>query len=197
MSLLLDRVVEELSKLPSVGERSALRLALHILKQPKDRIETLVCAIDDFRVNIRYCSCCNNLSDSDLCPICLDIGRDRTTVCVVENIKDVMSIEATQMYNGLYHVLGGVISPMSGVSPSQLKIDLLIENIQNNFVKEVILALNTSIEAETTMFYIMRRLGSIDVKISNISRGIGFGDELDYADEMTIVHAIKNRIEIK
>lgn len=197
MSLLLNRVAEELSKLPSVGERSALRLALYILKQPKTNIEVLIKSIEDFRIHVKYCIVCNNISDDDICPICSDKGRDRSLICVVENIKDVMSIEATRTYNGTYHVLGGVISPMSGVSPSDLKIDMLIDNVQSNGIKEVILALNTTIEAETTMFYITRRLTGLEVKISNIARGIGYGDELDYADEMTLVHAINNRVEVK
>lgn len=197
MSLLLNRVTEELSKLPSVGDRSALRLALHILNQPKTNIEVLIKAIEDFRMHVKYCTVCNNISDNDICPICSDKGRDRNLICVVENIKDVMSIEGTRMYNGTYHVLGGVISPMSGVSPSDLKIDMLINNVQINDVKEVILALNTTIEAETTMFYITRKLKGLSIKISSIARGIGYGDELDYADEITLVHAINNRIEIK
>ena len=197
MSRLLERVVSELSKLPSVGERSALRLSLHLLKQQEHSVTALTTAINDFRTKICYCSQCNNLSDDQICPICMDHRRDRTTICVVENVKDVISIESTGIYNGLYHVLGGVISPMHGVSPSDLKIDTLIENIQRHGVKEVILALNTTIEAETTMFYISRKLREHNVKISNIARGIGFGDELDYTDEITLVHSINNRIEVK
>ena len=197
MSKLLEAVVSELSKLPSVGERSALRLSLHLLKQQEHSVIALTTAINNFRTKICYCKQCNNLSDDSICPICLDARRDRSTVCVVENVKDVLSIESTGIYNGLYHVLGGVISPMHGVSPSDLKIDILINNIQLHSVKEVILALNTTIEAETTMFYISRRLRECNVKISNIARGIGFGDELDYTDEITLVHSINNRIEIK
>lgn len=196
MSILLDRVVDELSKLPAVGQRTALRLALHILKQPAQNISNLTVSIDNFRNNIKYCKRCNNLSDDLICPICSDSRRDKSVVCVVEQVKDVLSIEATGMYNGIYHVLGGVISPMQGISPSDLKIDLLEDNIKNNSVREVILALNTSIEGETTLFYISRRLKDYNVKISNIARGIGFGDELDYADEITLVHAINNRTEL-
>lgn len=196
MSRLLDRVVDELAKLPGVGERTALRLALHLLRQPEANVSNLTASIDNFKKNIKHCRLCNNLSDEDICPICADGGRDRNTVCVVENVKDVLSIESTGMYNGLYHVLGGVISPMQGITPSDLKIDLLAENIAKNGVKEVILALSTSIEGETTLFYISRKLKEHNVKISNIARGIGFGDELDYADEMTLVHAINNRTEV-
>lgn len=194
MSLLLNRVVEELSKLTSIGERSAMRLAMHLLKQPVASVDALTLSINDFRKNICYCTKCNNLSDDKLCPICQDNNRDKKLICVVEGVKDVLTIESTRMYNGVYHVLGGVISPMLGISPSNLKIDTLIENIEKDDVEEVILALNTTIEAETTMFYITRRLSDLDVKVSNIARGIGFGDELDYADEMTLIHAINNRV---
>ena len=197
MSKLLERVVDELSKLPAIGERTALRLAMHILQESKEDAEMLASAITDFRNNIKYCSRCNNLSDDDICPICKDKGRDTSTICVVERVKDVMSLELMGQYNGLYHVLGGVISPMLGIGPSNLKIDLLIENIKRNDVKEVIVALSTSLEGETTLYYIKKRLAGMDVKISNIARGIGFGDELDYADEMTLIHALKNRTTIQ
>ncbi len=196
MSQLLDRVVDELSKLPSVGERSALRLALHLLRQPQESVDALTKSISDFRGGVKYCCKCNNLSDSDLCPICSDKSRDTKTICVVETIKDVMTIEGTGQYNGLYHVLGGVISPMSGIAPSDLKIDLLVENIKSNGVVEVILALNSTVEAETTMFFISRKIKDLNIKVTNIARGIGFGDTLDYADEMTLVHALRNRTEI-
>lgn len=197
MSKLLERVVDELSKLPAIGERTALRLAMHILQQSKEDAEMLASSITDFRNNIKHCVQCNNLSDDDLCPICKDKGRDTSTICVVERVKDVMSLEHMGQYNGLYHVLGGVISPMQGIGPSNLKIDLLIENIKRNNVKEVIVALSTSLEGETTLYYIKKRLAGMDVKISNIARGIGFGDELDYADEMTLIHALKNRTTIQ
>ncbi len=194
MSQLLDRVVEELAKLPGVGHRTAMRYALHLLKQPEQGVISLSESISNFRTNIKRCSRCNNLSDTDLCPICQDMSRDSSTICVVENVRDLISIEHTGTYRGRYHILGGVISPMQGVSPSQLKIDLLVENVQRDSVKEVIMALSTTIEAETTMFYITRRLKECDVRVSNIARGIGFGDQLDYADEITLVHALNNRI---
>lgn len=198
MSRLLDDVVSELAKLPGIGRRTALRLALHLLRNDLPQVEMMTSAIERFRRDIRYCSQCNNLSDEELCPICKNSERDHTTVCVVEQVGDVMSIENTRQYNGLYHVLGGVISPMQGIAPSDLKIDLLLDNIRRGEIKEVILALGTTVEGETTLFYITRRLEECsNVKISTIARGIGFGDELEYADELTIAHAIHNRTKIK
>lgn len=150
--------------------------------------------IDEFRNKVKYCKVCNNLSDEDVCPICTDTQRDHTTICVVEQVSDLLSIEKTNQYRGLYHVLGGVISPMQGVGPSDLKIDLLTERVKSGEVKEVILAISTSIEGETTHFFIMSRLKGIpSLKISTIARGIGFGDELEYVDELTITHALLNR----
>ena len=197
MSKLLNRVVDELGKLPSVGDRSALRLALHILAQQPSDVERLTEAINSFRREVKYCKYCNNISDSDICPICMDHSRDREIICVVENIKDVISIESTGQYNGLYHVLGGVISPLRGISPSSLKIDLLQENIIRNSTKEVILALNTSVEGETTIFFINRKLAHLNIKVSNLARGIGFEDNLEQADELTLSHAINFRTIIK
>lgn len=193
-SRLLEQAVGELSKLPGIGRRTALRLALHLLTREKEEVRQLADALDRFRTDIKHCSYCNNLSDKDICPICADSSRDRSVVCVVEQVGDVMSIENTRQYNGLYHVLGGVISPMQGISPSDLKIDLLLENIQRQGIKEVILAIGTTVEGETTLFYISRRLQQFpDVKVTTIARGIGFGDEIEYADELTIAHAIANR----
>lgn len=193
-SRLLEQAVGELSKLPGIGRRTALRLALHLLTREKEEVRQLADALDRFRTDIKHCSYCNNLSDKDICPICADASRDRSVVCVVEQVGDVMSIENTRQYNGLYHVLGGVISPMQGISPSDLKIDLLLENIQRQGIKEVILAIGTTVEGETTLFYISRRLQQFpDVKVTTIARGIGFGDEIEYADELTIAHAIVNR----
>lgn len=197
MSKLLNRVVEELAKLPSIGDRSALRLALHLLSQQPSDVERLTEAIATFRKEVKYCKYCNNISDTDVCPICNDHSRDREIICVVENIKDVISIESTGQYKGLYHVLGGVISPLRGISPSSLKIDMLQENIIRNGVKEVILALNTSVEGETTIFFISRKLASLEIKISNLARGIGFEDNLEQADELTLSHAINFRTPVK
>ncbi len=198
MSKLLQDVVGELTKLPGIGKRTALRLSLHILKMESDSVGDMTRSISDFRNKINYCGECNNLSDDPICPICQDSRRDRSTICVVEQVADLLSVENTRQYRGLYHVLGGVISPMQGVGPSDLKIDLLVERVKKEEVKEVILAISTSIEGETTLFYIMNRLkGCENVKISTIARGIGFGDELEYVDEMTITHALINRREIE
>lgn len=197
MSQLLDNVCSELQRLPGVGKRTALRLAMHILKMEPESANSLAASISRFRNEIRYCGCCNNLSDSELCPICSDVRRDRSTVCVVEQVQDLMSIENTGQYRGLYHVLGGVISPMQGVGPSDLKIDLLADRLLTGEIKEVIIAISTSVEGETTLFYLLNRLKAYpDVKVSTIARGIGFGDELEYVDELTITHALKNRREV-
>ncbi len=194
MSKLLQNAVSELTKLPGIGRRTALRLALHILKMDVDSVSDITDGIDKFRNEIKYCSQCNNLSDEDICPICADKNRDHSTICVVEQVSDLISIENTRQYNGVFHVLGGVISPMQGVGPSDLKIDLLVDRIAKGGVKEVILAISTSIEGETTHFYIMNRLRDYSsVKITTIARGIGFGDELEYVDELTITHALLNR----
>ena len=194
MSLLLQSVVSELQKLPGIGRRTALRLALHLLRMETESVDGMTRAIDRFRHDIKHCARCNNLSDTDLCPICADEERDRSTICVVEQVADLLSIENTHQYRGLYHVLGGVISPMQGIAPSDLKIDLLCDRIAEGEVKEVILAISTSVEGETTLFYLMSRLRQFpDVKVSTIARGIGFGDELEYVDELTITHALMNR----
>jgi len=197
LSKLLEDAVAELAKLPGVGRRTALRLAIHLLRREREDVAALAGALQRFREQIRHCRLCNNLSDEEICPICADPRRDRATVCVVEHVKDVLSVENSRQYNGLYHVLGGVISPMQGISPSDLKIDLLTERIGSGAIREVILALNTSVEGETTAFYITRRLAACPpVRITSLARGIAFGDELDYADELTIAHALHNRTEV-
>ena len=198
MSRLLQDVVGELSKLPGIGRRTALRLAIHILRMERESVAEMTESIDRFRNEVKYCTQCNNLSDEDVCPICADDERDHTTICVVEQVADVLSVENTRQYKGLYHVLGGVISPMQGISPSDLKIDLLTERIARGGVKEVILAISTSVEGETTLFYLLNRLRQYpQVKVTSIARGIGFGDELEYVDELTITHALMNRREIE
>lgn len=198
MSQLLQNVVGELSKLPGVGRRTALRLAMHILRMEPESVADMTRSIDRFRTDIRHCVRCNNLSDEAVCPICADAERDRSTVCVVEQVADVLSIENTHQYRGLYHVLGGVISPMQGISPSDLKIDLLCERLERGDVKEVILAVSTSVEGETTLFYLMNRIRQYGgVRVTSIARGIGFGDELEYVDELTITHALLNRREVE
>ena len=194
MSKLLQDAVAEFAKLPGVGRRTALRLSMHLLKMDAEAVEQMTSAIARFRREVRHCEECNNLSDEARCPICQNPARDRSTICVVEQVGDLMSIENTRQYRGLYHVLGGVISPMQGVGPSDLKIDMLIEKVAAGQVREVILAISTSIEGETTLFYIMNRLKAYpDVRVSTIARGIGFGDELEYVDELTITHALLNR----
>ena len=198
MSKLLQDAVSEFAKLPGVGRRTALRLAMHLLKMDSQEVEQMMMTINRYRQQIRHCKRCNNLSDTDLCPICSNPERDHTTICVVEQVGDLMSIENTRQYRGMYHVLGGVISPMQGVGPSDLKIDLLIDKIKQGGIKEVILAISTSVEGETTLFYIMNRLKQYPVvRVTNIARGIGFGEELEYVDELTITHAMMNRREVE
>lgn len=198
MSRLLEDVTAELSKLPGIGRRTALRLAMHLLRMEVASVQDMTSSIDRFRTQIRHCRLCNNLSDTDVCPICSDDRRDHSTVCVVEQVSDVLSIENTRQYRGIYHVLGGVISPMQGIAPSDLKIDLLLDNVARGEIREVILALNTSVEGETTLFYILNRLRAYpSVKVTTIARGLGFGDELEYVDEMTITQALINRREVE
>lgn len=198
MSKLLQDAVSEFSRLPGIGRRTALRLAMHLLKMDEESVEQMTSAISRFRNEIRYCSECNNLSDSQRCPICSNPERDHSTICVVEQVGDLMSIENTHQYRGVYHVLGGVISPMQGIGPSDLRIDMLVEKVAAGGVKEVILAISTSVEGETTLFYIMNRLKKYpSVKVTTIARGIGFGDELEYVDELTITHALLNRREME
>ena len=198
MSRLLQDAVSEFAKLPGIGRRTALRLAMHLLKMERESVEQMTESIARFRREVRHCELCNNLSDTARCPICSNPERDRTTICVVEQVGDLMSIENTRQYKGLYHVLGGVISPMQGVGPSDLRIDLLMDKIATGEVKEVILAISTSVEGETTLFYILNRLRQYpSVRVSTIARGIGFGDELEYVDELTITHALLNRREVE
>jgi recombination protein RecR len=192
-SVLLMTAVDELAALPGVGRKSALRFALHLLKQPKENVERFGKSIIKMREDIKYCSVCNMISDVPLCPVCSDKSRDRGLICVVESIRDVLSIENTGEYSGLYHVLGGIISPMDGISPSDLSIDSLIKRVANQDVNEVFLALNTTMEGETTSFYIYKKLKGFPVKISTIARGVGFGDELEYTDEVTLGRSISNR----
>jgi len=198
LSRLLQDVVGELTKLPGVGRRTALRLAIHVLRMEPESVHDMTRSINRFRDDVKYCAQCNNLSDEEICPICADPERDHSTICVVEQVADVLSIENTHQYRGLYHVLGGVISPMQGIAPSDLKIDLLVDRIARGGVKEVILAISTSVEGETTLFYLMNRLRQFEgLKVTAIARGIGFGDELEYVDELTIAHALMNRREVE
>lgn len=197
MSKLLDNVVSELSRLPGIGNRTALRLAMHMLRMEQSDVVAMGESMIDFRTKICRCAKCNNLSDTEICEICADDMRDKSTVCVVEQVSDLISIEKTRQYRGVYSVLGGVISPMQGVAPSDLRIDLLLDRIAMGEVKEVIIAISASVEGETTMFYLMNCLKRFPhLKITTIARGIGFGDELEYVDELTITQALINRREI-
>ena len=193
-SQLLERAVQEFAKLPGIGRKTALRLVLHLLRQEEEEVTQLADAISRMRKEVRRCKVCHNISDSELCPICSNPRRDGSTICVVENIQDVMAVENTQQFHGLYHVLGGVISPMDGIGPSDLEIESLVERVSNGEVKEVILALSSTMEGDTTNFYIFRKLAPYhDVKISIIARGISVGDELEYTDEVTLGRSILNR----
>jgi recombination protein RecR len=192
-SRLLERSVQEFAKLPGVGRKTALRLVLHMLRLSDDDVEKFVSAISTMKKEVKFCRCCHNISDTDICPICSDSHRDKSTICVVENIQDVMAIENTQQFRGLYHVLGGIISPMDGIGPSNLEIDSLVERVSNGDIKEVILALSPTMEGDTTNFYIFRKLADFDVKLSVIARGISVGNELEYTDEVTLGRSILNR----
>lgn len=194
-SSLLENAVNEFAKLPGIGRKTALRLVLHLLKQTEAEVETFGNAFIALRREIVYCSVCHNISDTEVCQICSNPGRDHQTICVVENIKDVMTIENTRQFRGLYHVLGGIISPMDGVGPNDLEIESLIKRVQENEINEVILALSTTMEGDTTNFYIFRKLSPSNVKITTIARGIAIGDELEYADEVTLGRSIVNRVE--
>lgn len=194
-SKLLDQAVDQFAKLPGIGTKTALRFALFLLRQDEEMVNTLVDTLKRFRHDIRYCSVCHNLSDTEVCPICSDHRRDRSTICVVENIRDVMAIEYTQQYHGLYHVLGGVISPMDGIGPANLEIDSLVNRVSEGGIQEVILALSPTMEGDTTNFYIHRKLAGFDgLKLSVIARGISVGDELEYIDEVTLGRSIVNRV---
>lgn len=193
-SQLFGRAVSELGSLPGIGQKTALRLALFLLKQDKEKVERFTKTISDMRQNIKYCRKCHNICDTDLCPICSNPHRDGSTVCVVENVQDVMAVENTQQFNGLYHVLGGVISPMDGVGPNDIEIDSLVKRVEEGGVKEIILALSSTMEGDTTNFYIYRKLAKYDVKLSVIARGISVGDELEYTDEVTLGRSIVNRV---
>ena len=196
-SQLLERAVQEFAKLPGVGRKTALRLVLHLLRQDTEDVEKLTNAIQQMKYEVKRCSVCHNISDSDVCPICSDPHRDASTVCVVENIQDVMAVENTQQFTGLYHVLGGVISPMDGIGPADLEIDSLVERVRRGGIEEVILALSSTMEGDTTNFYISRKLSDVDVKLSVIARGISVGNELEYTDEVTLGRSIMNRIPFK
>ena len=192
-SALFERAVGEFSKLPGIGRKTATRLVLHILRQPTGDVENFAGAMTQLKKEVKYCKHCYGISDTEVCPICANPLRDHSTVCVVENIQDIMAVENTMQFKGVYHVLGGVISPMDGISPSDLQIESLVARVAEGGIKEIILALSPTMEGDTTNFYIFRKLAAYDVKLSVIARGISVGDELEYTDEVTLGRSIVNR----
>ncbi|MBR5653487.1 MAG: recombination protein RecR [Prevotella sp.] len=193
-SVLLERAVQAFSQLPGIGRKTALRLVLYMLREDKKDVDAFLQAIATMKEEVKTCAICHNISDTDICPICADKNRDDSIICVVENIQDVMAIENTQQYHGRYHVLGGVISPMDGIGPSDLNIDSLVKRVQQEDIDEVILALSSTMEGDATNFFISRKLAPLEVKMSIIARGISVGDELEYTDEVTLGRSILNRI---
>lgn len=197
-SRLLDDAVNELASLPGIGKKTALRFALFLLKQDKSKVDTFLNSINRLKSDVKYCVVCNNISDTDICSICSDLRRDKSTICVVENLKDVISIELTEQYNGQYHVLGGKISPIEGIGPSDLNIDTLLQRIENkDNINEIILALSTTMEGDTTNFYIFKKLQKYNIKITTLARGVAVGDELEYTDEITLGRSIVNRTDFE
>ena len=192
-SALLEKAVSEFAKLPGIGRKTALRLVLFMLRQGDNDVDQFVNAVSKMKREVKYCRVCHNISDTDVCPICSDHSRDAATICVVENVQDVLAVENTQQFHGLYHVLGGIISPMDGIGPADLEIDSLVSRVAAGGVKEVILALSSTMEGDTTNFYISRKLADYPVKLSVIARGISVGDELEYTDEVTLGRSILNR----
>ncbi len=193
-SKLLENAVNEMSQLPGIGKRTALRLVLHLLKQPKEQTSYLADALQHFRNDIKSCKNCHNISDVEVCEICANPRRNSEIICVVEDIRDVMAIENTAQFKGLYHVLGGKISPIEGVGPHNLTIDSLVEKVKKGEIKEIILALSSTMEGDTTNFYIYKQLQGLEVNLTTIARGISVGDEIEYADEVTLGRSIVNRI---
>jgi len=193
-SKLLEKAVDEMSQLPGIGKRTALRLVLHLLKQPKEQTDFLAQALLTMREEVKYCSSCHNISDREICEICANKSRNHQIICVVEDIRDVMAIENTGQFRGIYHVLGGKISPIDGVGPSQLNIVTLVEKVKSGNVNEIIFALSSTMEGDTTNFYIYKQIVDSDIIISTIARGISVGDELEYADEVTLGRSILQRI---
>lgn len=192
-SALLEKAVNEFAKLPGIGRKTAMRLVLHLLRQDDAVVESFAKALTTLKHDVKYCKVCHNISDTDVCRLCNNPQRDASTICVVENIQDVMAVENTQQFRGLYHVLGGVISPMDGIGPSDLEIESLVRRVEAGGVREVVLALSSTMEGDTTNFYIFRKLAKCDVKLSIIARGISIGDELEYTDEVTLGRSIVNR----
>lgn len=194
-SHLLESAVNEFASLPGIGRKTALRLALHMLRRDPEYTERFTSALLSLRRDIRYCRLCHNISDDELCPICANPSRDHSVVCVVENVKEIMAIENTGQFRGVYHVLGGIISPMEGIGPADLEIDSLVARIAEGGIQEVLLALSTTMEGDTTNFFIYRKLSAYPVKVTVIARGVSIGDEIEYADEVTLGRSIINRVE--
>ena len=194
-SLYLERAVDQFSLLPGIGRKTAMRLTLHLLRRDREDIHAFADALTQLADNVKYCTVCHNISDEEQCSICANPQRDHATVCVVENVQDVMAIEQTQQFRGVYHVLGGVISPMDGIGPSDLQIQSLVERVEGGGIKEVILALSPTMEGDTTDFYIYRKLAGCDVRITTIARGVAQNDQLQYTDEVTLGRSIVNRVE--
>ena len=192
-SRLLEQAVQAFAQLPGIGRKTALRLVLHLLRQDNEHVDRFTAAVSTLKHEVKFCQKCHNVSDTDVCPICADPRRDASTVCVVENIQDVLAVENTQQYTGLYHVLGGIISPMDGVGPADLEIGSLVERVAQGGIREVILALSPTMEGDTTNFFIFRKLAPFNVKVSVIARGIAVGNELEYTDEVTLGRSIINR----
>jgi len=196
-SSLLENAVAEFSKLPGVGKKTALRLVLHLLKQDMNEVQHFGETIAKMRRDIKFCQRCHNISDGDICSICSNSMRNQHVICVVENIRDVIAIESTQQFNGTYHVLGGIISPLDGIGPDQLKIESLIHRIEKEVVEELIFALNPNIQGDTTIYYIQKKMAHLSCRITTIARGIAFGGELEYADEMTLARSLANRLPVQ
>jgi len=196
-SNLLEQAVQEFSRLPGIGKKTALRLVLHLLKKEPAEVQLFADTIAQMRKGIKFCTRCHNVSDHEFCNICLNPMRRQGTICVVESIRDVMAIEATQQYNGTYHVLGGVISPLDGIGPGELMIESLLKRIREDNTEEMIFALNPNIQGDTTLYYIQKQLGNHKVRITTIARGIAFGGELEYADEMTLARSLQNRLPVE
>jgi recombination protein RecR len=196
-SALLENAVNEFAKLPGIGKKTALRLVLHMLKQEPEKVEAFGETIIKMRKEIKFCQRCFNVADADICSICSNSMRKQELICVVENVRDVIAIESTQQYNGTYHVLGGIISPLDGIGPDQLNIESLVHRVQKESIEEIIFALNPNIQGDTTIYYIQKKLQSVSVKVTTIARGIAFGGELEYADELTLARSISNRMPVE
>lgn len=193
-SKLMEQAVQEFAKFPGIGKKTALRLVLHLLKQNEDSVQQFIAAVNNLKHGIHFCKNCFNIADDVLCSICANPARDNTTICVVENIRDLIAIESTNQYRGKYHVLGGVISPIEGIGPEQLQIESLLKKLNNGNVKETIMALNPTIEGDTTVFYITKKISNPNLRITTIARGISFGGELEYADELTLARSLATRL---